>query len=287
MKKIFTIIGLISAAASANAQIVINEVYGGGGGGTAVFVNDFVELINLGSTTATLNGASLQYGSATGNFNSYITLPNITLNPGQKYLIEMVASPVNTTGAALPTADFQATSNTSYSNGTTYNGGFSMSAANGKVALVNGNAQVTSATGANIIDFVGYGNANLFEGTGAAPALDATTSATRNGADTNNNAADFSKVTPTPQNSTSGTLAVSDLAKSQGNFIRNSFVKNNEITFGTEAKDVKVYTLSGQLVKTASVKENESLSVAELAKGNYIVTGMVNNKPVSQKILKD
>jgi len=84
-----------------------------------------------------------------------------------------------------------------------------------------------------------------------------------------------------------GTLAVADFGKAKGSFIRNSFVKNNEITFGAEAKDVKVYTLSGQLVKTASVKENESLSVAELAKGNYIVTGMVNNKPVSQKILKD
>jgi hypothetical protein len=83
------------------------------------------------------------------------------------------------------------------------------------------------------------------------------------------------------------TLAVADFGKAKGNFIRNSFVKNNEITFGAEAKDVKVYTLSGQLVKTASVKENESLSVAELAKGNYIVTGMVNNRPVSQKILKD
>ncbi len=85
----------------------------------------------------------------------------------------------------------------------------------------------------------------------------------------------------------SGTLAVSDLSKTNGTFVRNSFVKNNEITFGAEAKDVKVYTMSGQLVKTASVKENESVSVAELAKGNYIITGTVNNKPVSQKILKD
>lgn len=85
----------------------------------------------------------------------------------------------------------------------------------------------------------------------------------------------------------SGTLAVSDLSKTNENFVRNSFVKNNEITFGAEVKDVKIYTMSGQLVKTASVKENELVSVAELAKGNYIVTGTVNNKPVSQKILKD
>ncbi|MFC3159285.1 T9SS type A sorting domain-containing protein [Chryseobacterium arachidis] len=83
-------------------------------------------------------------------------------------------------------------------------------------------------------------------------------------------------------------LAVGDLSTIKtGSFVKNTFVKTNEITFGAEAKDVKVYNMFGQIVKTASVKENESVSVAELAKGNYIVTGTVNNKPVSQKILKD
>lgn len=85
-----------------------------------------------------------------------------------------------------------------------------------------------------------------------------------------------------------GTLAVTDLsAVKGGNFVKNTFVKNDEITFGADAKDIKVYNMLGQIVKTASVKENESVSVAELQKGNYIVTGTVNNKPVSQKILKD
>lgn len=85
----------------------------------------------------------------------------------------------------------------------------------------------------------------------------------------------------------SSTLAVADLSKAKGGFIKNSFVKNEEITFGAQAKDVKVYNMYGQVVKTASVKENESLNIAELQKGNYIVTGTVNNQPVSQKILKD
>jgi hypothetical protein len=86
---------------------------------------------------------------------------------------------------------------------------------------------------------------------------------------------------------TSTTLAVSDLSKSKNSFVKNTFVKTNEITFGSEAKDVKVYNMFGQVVKTASVRENESLNVSELQKGNYIVTGTVNNQPVSQKILKD
>lgn len=88
--------------------------------------------------------------------------------------------------------------------------------------------------------------------------------------------------------STSGTLAVIDAKnKKAASFVKNSFVKNNEIVFGSDVKDVKVFNMFGQLVKETSVKQNGTVSVAELAKGNYIVTGTVNNQPVSQKVLKD
>ncbi|GEN75935.1 lamin tail domain-containing protein [Chryseobacterium hagamense] len=286
MKKIFTIVGLISAAASMNAQIVINEVYGGGGNSGSVYKNDFIELKNIGSTTITLSGATLQYGSAANPFSQYHTLPDITLAPGKTYLVQEAVGNAGTTN--LPTPDYIAPIPTNFGTGTNTTAGLAMSATAGKVALASNSTQVTSPTDSNVLDFVGFGTtASQYEGAGPAPAPSNSNSIARISGDTNNNAADFVAGAPTPQNSTSGTLAVSDLAKSNGNFIRNSFVKNNEITFGAETKDVKVYTLSGQLVKTASVKENESLSVAELAKGNYIVTGMVNNKPVSQKILKD
>lgn len=87
---------------------------------------------------------------------------------------------------------------------------------------------------------------------------------------------------------TTGSLGVSENFTAKiSNFVKNTFVKNDEITFGADAKDVKVYTLTGQLVKTASVKANGTLNIAELAEGNYIVTGTVNNQAVSQKILKN
>lgn len=86
---------------------------------------------------------------------------------------------------------------------------------------------------------------------------------------------------------TAGTLAVGEVLPSKYRMIKNTFIKNDEITFGAQVKDVKVYNMFGQVVKTASVKENEVVNVSELAKGNYIVTGTVNNEPVSQKILKD
>lgn len=88
--------------------------------------------------------------------------------------------------------------------------------------------------------------------------------------------------------SSTASLAVLDTKNvKSANFVKNSFVKNNEIVFGSDVKDVKVFNMFGQLVKEASVKQNEAVSVAELAKGNYIITGTVNNQPVSQKVLKD
>jgi hypothetical protein len=84
----------------------------------------------------------------------------------------------------------------------------------------------------------------------------------------------------------SGSLSVNDLERQKKSFVRNSLV-NDEISFGISAKNIIIYNMSGQVVKVAaSGKEYESLYVAELPKGNYIVTGTVNNKPVSQKILK-
>ncbi|MCE3076725.1 T9SS type A sorting domain-containing protein [Chryseobacterium gwangjuense] len=85
----------------------------------------------------------------------------------------------------------------------------------------------------------------------------------------------------------SGSLAVSDFGREKSLFVKNTFVKNNEIVFGANAKDVKVFNMFGQVVKTVSVKADGTLNVADLAKGNYIVTGTVNNEAVSQKILKD
>ena len=282
MKKIFTILGLKAIATMSNAQIVISEVYGGGGGSTAVYMNDFVELVNLGSSAATLSGANLQYASATGTFNSYAPLPSITLNPGQKFLIEMVPATANPVGAALPTADYKVTSNLNIATGVSYNGGFNMSAANGKIALANAVSAVTAANGANVVDFIGYGSATMFEGAAAAPLLDATKSATRTAGDTNNNGADFAALAPTPTNSV---LAVSDVNSTKITLVKNSNV-NKTIVFGAKA-NVQIISANGQVVKTAVVSENTNLDVSSLPKGMYIISADVNGQKVSQKIIKN
>ncbi len=183
-----------------SADLVISQVYGGGGNSGAPYTNDFVEIFNRGPTTVSLNGLSIQYASATGtgNFGSNpIVLLSGSLEPGQYYLVQLAGG---TTGSPLPTPDAS--------------GAINASASAGKFALVNstnglacngGSTPCSPAQQALIIDLVGYGNANFFEGA-PAPTLSNTTAAFRNGngcIDTDNNASDFSAGSPNPRNTNS------------------------------------------------------------------------------------
>src|SRR5437763_944835 len=88
---------------------------------------------------------------------------------------------------------------TGWSGGSVLTGTIVMGATAGKVALVNSTAALTGSGcpfGASVVDFVGYGTANCFEGTGAAPAPPGAGKQTdiRNGGgctDSDNNSTDF------------------------------------------------------------------------------------------------
>lgn len=81
-----------------------------------------------------------------------------------------------------------------------------------------------------------------------------------------------------------GTLGTIEAKGTKKVFVKNTIV-NNDITFGAKS-DVKVFNMAGQVVKTAAVSENQSLNVADLQQGTYIVTGTVNGKNVSEKVIK-
>ena len=134
-----------------NAQIVINEVYGGGGNNGATYKQDFVELKNIGSTPITLSNATLQYASATGTFNQYHPLPTITLAAGQTFLIQ---EGQGNAGTVDLTPDFIAPIPTNFGTGTNTSPGFAMSGTNMKIALVSNDTQITGPTDSNVIDFV-------------------------------------------------------------------------------------------------------------------------------------
>jgi predicted extracellular nuclease len=195
---------LPTPAQAVSADVVISQVYGGGGNSGTVYTNDFVELFNRGSVPVSLAGWSIQYTSATGtgNFGSSATLltelPAVTLQPGQYYLVQEAQGSGGTT--PLPSPDFV--------DPTPIN----MSGTGGKVALVtanvslgcNGGSTPCDATKLALIkDLVGWGTANFFEGAAAAPATTNTTAVIRAGggcSETDANGADFSVAAPTPRN---------------------------------------------------------------------------------------
>lgn len=187
----------LAAAAPVQAGVVISQVFGGNGG---TYANDYVELFNNGASAVDVTGWSIQYASATGtgNFsgNGISTLTGSV--PAGRYLLVKLG-PTSTSGAAV-VADINGSTATN------------LSGSNGKVVLVNqssglacnGSTNSCAAFAGQIVDLVGYGSANYFEGTAAAPALTSTTALLRAAGgctDSGSNSSDFSVGTPAPRNS--------------------------------------------------------------------------------------
>ena len=180
--------------------VVISQFYGAGGNNGATLRNDYVELYNTGASAVTLTGWSLQYASATGtgNFGANLVALSGTIQPGGYFLVQLAGG---TNGAALSVTPNQSST------------AINLAGAAGKIALVNsttglacngGSTACSEAQRAQFVDLVGYGNANFFEGTAAAPTLTATTAAFRKTLnaglqDTDNNGADFSTGAPNPR----------------------------------------------------------------------------------------
>ncbi|MBM3724212.1 MAG: hypothetical protein FJW40_02140 [Acidobacteria bacterium] len=187
----------LAASATLPAQVIISQLYGGGGNSGATYRYDFVELLNKGDNPVSLSGWCLQYASATGVFtlgNNQSTTLTGTIEPHRHYLVQLAQGTGGTQN--LPTPD---------ATGLTAAG-----ATAGKFALLSSNCGTALAagegtSGGRIVDFVGYGTtANLFEGTGPAPAPSNTNAAMRGNqgcTDTNSNSADFSATPPNPRNS--------------------------------------------------------------------------------------
>lgn len=79
-------------------------------------------------------------------------------------------------------------------------------------------------------------------------------------------------------------LSVGDTHAVKTGLVKNTLVDN--VLVFTAKSEVNIYNFSGQTVKTASVSENTAVDVTGLPKGVYIVTGVVNGKNISQRIIK-
>ena len=189
---IAAMLALPAAHATVSTDVVVNEVYGGGGNSGATLKNDFIELRNNGSSPVSLASWSVQYISASPGATTTWQVTNLTgsIAPGATYLVGEAAGAGGTTD--LPTPDAT--------------GAINMSGTSGTVALVTSQTALTCKTAADcaadgtVKDLVGYGTAVVHEGTADAPAATNTTSVARSaqGTDTDQNGADFTAGAPTP-----------------------------------------------------------------------------------------
>ncbi len=182
---------------AASSNIVVSQVFGGGGNSGSSWKNDYVELFNRGASPVTITGWSLQYSSKTGTGtigNSYIHTLTGTIQPGQYFLVVESQGSGGTTDVA------------SMSDVTPV-GPLALSGTDGKIFLASDATGIVLDTSGcpttgNVVDFVGYGGANCSEGKAPTGVLSSVNAAIRKDAciDTDNNAADFSVATAAPRN---------------------------------------------------------------------------------------
>src|SRR5262249_17219913 len=153
------------AARSASTDMVVSQLFAGGGNANAPYGNDFVELFNRGTAAVDLGSWSIQYASASGT-SWQVTSLSGSVPPGGRYLVQLASG--GAVGAQLPTPDATGASNIAVSGG--------------KVAIVRGTTPLTCGTSAGscsadplVADLIGYGSATDYEGAGPAPAISNTT----------------------------------------------------------------------------------------------------------------
>jgi predicted extracellular nuclease len=184
--------GALAAGGSARAvspNLVISEVYGGGGNSGAAYTHDYIEVRNASSAPVSLADWSVQYASGAGSSWSVTALPSFMLGAGQYFLIEEASG--GPSGSPLPPPDAT--------------GSIALAATAGKVALVSGTAALSGTCPSGTADLVGYGAANCFEGAAPAPAPSNILAARRTHADSDQNGVDFEALPADPQNTASPT----------------------------------------------------------------------------------
>ncbi|MDO9409091.1 MAG: lamin tail domain-containing protein, partial [Patulibacter sp.] len=170
------------ASAAGSPDLVISQVYGGGGNTGAPYNSDFIELVNRGSTAVDLGagGWSVIYRSTTGTGTGTTPLTG-TIPAGGRFLIKE-GTGANTGLPGLPTPDAT--------------GDLLMGGTAGRVDLLKGSAlRDRVAYGSATTPAEGAPTANLSNSTAAIRKADGCT-------DTNQNAADLDVAAPNPRNST-------------------------------------------------------------------------------------
>jgi DNA/RNA endonuclease G (NUC1) len=176
---------------SAISDVVISQVYGGGGNSGAPLTNDYIELFNRGTTTASLDGWSVQQASASGS-SWKVTPLSGSIAPGHYYLIQEAAGAGSP--APLPTPDAI--------------GSIPIGASSAKVVLAKTTAIIGGScpVGTDVADRVSYGSgadcATEWGGIGGSTSNTSAIYRQNDGCvNTGSSSADFQVFAPVPRNS--------------------------------------------------------------------------------------
>jgi DNA/RNA endonuclease G (NUC1) len=178
---------------TALSDVVISQVYGGGGTSGAPLTNDYIELFNHGTPAVSLDGWSVQQASASGS--TWHTTPlSGSIQPGHYYLVQEAAGAGSP--AALPTPDATGT--------------IAIGASSAKVVLAKVSATIGGScpTGPDVADRVSYGSGadcgTEWGGTGGSTSNTTAIYRQNDGCvNTGGSAADFQVFAPVPRNSAS------------------------------------------------------------------------------------
>ena len=289
--------GAPAAAAPDNGDVVINEVYLNGGSAGATYAKKFIELYNPTSAAIDLSGWSIQYKSSAGTtISGNSALGTRSIGAGKTFLIEAQGNSGTPVPPALPTADVVSTLNPSGSAG-------------GVIALSKSTAALSAATPTalladpNLVDLIGYGTADTFEGAAEPAGYTITTSLTRasDGADTDDNADDFGPSSPPTPLACGEECAVTTppvvppvaktIAEVQGEGFTSPLVGTNVTVEGVVTATYRSGLFDGAYVQTEGTGDvdlathtasdgifDSSLAFANgVAKGDFVeVTGVVS-----------
>ncbi|OWR28360.1 hypothetical protein CDO73_19005 [Saccharibacillus sp. O23] len=217
------------SAATDNSNVVISQVYGGGGNSGAKYIHDFIELYNPTDAPISLEGWKIRYAAADKSLEGSTNTAalNGTIAPNGYYLVEGAAGNGGTDELPLPDASTS----------------LGMGGTNGKLDILNAAGET--------IDMIGYGTANSYEGNQAAPALNNTTAAIRGaaktlpaanrGSDTDVNAADFAVGSPDPRNSSYVYAPVTQVESVKPSLAAGALPSGSQVSFSSATPGATIH----------------------------------------------
>jgi hypothetical protein len=284
------VVGAGSASANpAGTGLVISEVFTGAANGTSPYDADYVELYNPTSAAIDLSGKSLQLRHADDTVIGTVSLTGSV--PAQHHFLVQVdaASTSSATHQDLPTPDLVA------------DPALTMSTVNQAAEVILGDASGSApdyGTGnlagkAHVIDMVGFAGAGSYETasadlpTGVSQIYNSAHRAdggVDTGADTDDNAADFTWAGPTPENTTSSSAARVEPTLSADTTMYLAYVAPGHTTWPTSLGEaVIVLHASGasgtptgtvQISGPAGYATGEATLTSGTAYGQYDTTGL-------------